>query len=339
MIQFLNTLKHYLIELLPLLAVGFLLSGLIHEFVPRGLVERHLGGKGIRPLLYSAIAGTLLPICCIGALPVALSMHQKGAKLGPVLTFLVATPATSTTALLVCYAMLGIEFTVFIFFAVIVAGLVIGIIGNQLHFEPKNTINDCPTCAGEAGLAIDPICGMNIDTENSLSIEYGGKRYHFCSPHCQETFESNSEKYVDKWPARSIGDRTLSALKYGFWDMVKEIGPELLLGLVLAAVVAAVTPVGKFIDSYLSGGWGYPFSLVLGMIMYICSTASVPLVDSLISQGLSAGAGMVLLMVGPVTSWSTIMVIRKEFSGRILAIYLTVIAAVSLAFGYLFSLL
>ena len=33
--------------------------------------------------------------------------------------------------------------------------------------------------------------------------------------------------------------------------MVKEIGPELLLGLVLAALVVAITPVGKFVaDEY-----------------------------------------------------------------------------------------
>ena len=50
-VQFLIVFKDYLVELLPFLAVGFLLSGVIHEFVPSGWVERHLGGKGIRPLI------------------------------------------------------------------------------------------------------------------------------------------------------------------------------------------------------------------------------------------------------------------------------------------------
>ena len=124
--QFFIVFKDYLIEVLPFLAIGFFLSGLIHEFVPTGWVERHLGGKGIKPLLYSTLVGTALPICCIGSLPVAVSLHEKGARLGPVLAFLVATPATSVTALLVCYALLGIKFTAFIFFAVILMGLIIG---------------------------------------------------------------------------------------------------------------------------------------------------------------------------------------------------------------------
>ncbi len=88
--QFLITFKDYLVEVLPFLAVGFLLSGLIHEFVPTGWVERHLGGKGVKPILYSTLIGTVLPIYCLGALPVAVSLHQKGARLGPVLAFLVA---------------------------------------------------------------------------------------------------------------------------------------------------------------------------------------------------------------------------------------------------------
>ncbi len=113
--QFFIVFKDYLIEVLPFLAIGLLLSGLINEFVPTGWVERHLGGKGIKPILYSTLAGTILPICCIGSLPVAVSLYQKGARLGPVLAFLVATPATSITALLVCYTLLGIKFTALYF--------------------------------------------------------------------------------------------------------------------------------------------------------------------------------------------------------------------------------
>lgn len=348
-IQFAHILKHYVIEVLPLLALGFLLSGLIREFVPTSFAEKHLGGSGMKPLLYSVVAGTLLPICCIGALPVALSMHQKGAKLGPVLTFLVATPATSVTALLVTYTLLGLKFTAFIFFSVITMGLIIGLIGNRLRFTPKNTMDDCPSCAQETESdnysscdtekadAIDPICGMPVKTtENALSTKYKGKTYYFCNPHCKKTFESAPEKYTQ---GKEVREKILAALKYGFWDMVKEIGPELIIGLVLAAVIATVTPIGKFVGSYLSDGWGYPFSLVVGMLMYICSTASVPLVDSLVNQGMGIGAGMVLLMVGPITSWSTIMVVRKEFGGKILLVYLFVVGGFSLAFGYLFSLI
>jgi len=121
--------------------------------------------------------------------------------------------------------------------------------------------------------------------------------------------------------------------------MVKEIGPELLLGLALAALVAAIAPVGKFIGSYFGGGFGYLFSLIFGLVMYICSTASIPLADAFISQGMNIGAGMVLLLVGPVTSWGTILVLRKEFGDRMLLVYLALISTLALALGYCFSLI
>jgi uncharacterized membrane protein YraQ (UPF0718 family) len=121
--------------------------------------------------------------------------------------------------------------------------------------------------------------------------------------------------------------------------MVRRIGPELLLGLALAALVAAITPVGQFVGEYFSGGLGYGFSLIFGLMMYICSTASVPLVHAFVSQGMNIGAGMVLLLVGPVTSWGTILVLRKQFGARILLVYLLIISAMALALGWCFSMI
>jgi uncharacterized membrane protein YraQ (UPF0718 family) len=334
-VQFFIVFKDYLIEVLPFLAIGFFLSGLIHEFVPTGLVEKHLGGPGIRPLLYSTLAGTVLPICCFGSLPVAVSLHQKGARLGPVLAFLVATPATSISALLVCYALLGIKFTVFIFLAVILMGLVMGAIGNLIKFKPKSTSSS----PQDATLAKDPVCGMDVNTEKGLTTEYEGKSYYFCSPHCQAAFEKEAQKYATGVYVKNIKERLVSVFRYAFVDMVKEIGPELLLGLVLAALVAAIAPIGKFVGSYLGGGLGYLFSLFFGLLMYICSTASVPLVHAFVSQGMNIGAGMVLLLVGPITSWGTILVLRKEFGAKTLLAYLAVISVMALALGWCFSMI
>jgi uncharacterized membrane protein YraQ (UPF0718 family) len=330
--QFFITFKDYLIDVLPFLAVGLFLSGLVNEFVPTGWVERHLGGRGIKPLLYATVAGTILPICCIGSLPVAVSLRQKGARLGPVLAFLVATPATSITALLVSYSLLGIKFTAFLFFSVIFMGLLIGFIGNFISAKPGAFA--CP--AGQK--ATDPVCGMSVDIGRDIKTEHGGNIYYFCCPSCRQKFEDNPGEFIGIAPNR-ITHRMKHVFKYAFVDMVREIGPELLLGLALAALVGALTPVGEFVGRYFGGGLGYAFSLAFGMMMYICSTASVPLVHAFVSQGMNIGAGMVLLIVGPVTSWGTILVLRKEFGGRVLLVYLVTISVAALTLGFLFSII
>lgn len=332
LIQFFIAFKGYLVEILPWLAIGFLLSGLIHEFIPSRWIEGHLGSRGIKPLLYATLAGTVLPICCFGSLPVAVTLHKKGATLGTVLAFLIATPATSISALLVCYALLGIKFTLFIFFAVIVMGLSIGLIGNSIKVKLKVVASQSEKAA------IDPVCGMSVEIAEVPKTEYYGKVYYFCCSHCQEIFNNSPADYIGVY-SRNIAHRMNHVFKFAFIDMIKEIGPELLLGLILAALVATITPVGKFIGGYFGGGFGYLFSLGFGLVMYICSTASVPLVHAFVSEGMNIGAGMVLLLVGPVTSLGTIVVLRKEFGGKILLTYLIVICAISLALGYCFSML
>lgn len=330
-VQYFVVFKDYFLDVLPFLAIGFLLSGLIHEFIPSEWVERRLGGGGVKPILYSTLVGTILPICCLGSLPVAVSLRQKGARLGPVLAFLVATPATSITALLVTYGLLGLNFTIFIFFAVIAMGLVMGLVGNLIKVRPK-------VFTPQEQQALDPVCGMSVEVGKAAKAEHGGETYYFCCSHCQQAFESRPEDYIGAY-SRNVAHRVKHVFRYAFVDMVKEIGPELLLGLALAALVTAVAPVGEFVGAHFSGGLGYLFSLGFGLIMYICSTASVPLVHAFVSQGMNIGAGMVLLLAGPITSWGTILVLRKEFGGRTLAIYLAVVSVMSLALGYCFSLI
>jgi len=296
--HFIHVFLHYLYEVLPALAIGFLISGFVHEIIPEDLILKYLGKRGLAPILFSTLIGTLLPICCWGSLPIAISFYKKGAKLGPVLAFLVATPATSVSALLVAYSVLGPVFAVYIFFAVIIMGVTIGLIGNTLNVEAKNISQDI-TC-----------------------------------PHCKLDPE-----HVHLHVKKTVSAHILAALKYACIDLPKEIGPELFLGLVLAAIVATFMPIGHAIKMYLSGWFGYVFSVAFGIITYICSTASVPFVDSLIKQGMSSGAGMTLLLIGPVTSYGTILVLAKEYGIKVIAVFLLFLIVVSVLLGAGFKVL
>ncbi len=226
-----------------------------------------------------------------------MGFRKRGVALGPILAFLVATPATSVTAILVTWRLMGFEFTLYLCLAVVLMGLAIGLIGNFLPFKLVKSQSDACSVCEEA--------------------EHINHRHH------------------DK----GIKNRIISVFSFGFVDIPKEIGLELIIGLLLAAVVASITPLGNLIKNYLVADFGYLFALIFGLLIYICSTASVPLVHAFVSQGLNIGAGLVLLLVGLITSYGTILVIRKEFGNRILSVYLGVICLFSLIFGYLFTIL
>lgn len=285
---------HYLWEVVPALAIGFGISGFVHELIPEDLVLKHLGSGGIKPILYSTLIGTLLPVCCWGSLPIAVSFYKKGARLGPVLAFLIATPATSVSALLVAYNVIGLTFTAYIFFSVIATGLIMGLIGDRIKYTPK------------------PL-------------------HEISCPHCKM-----DPSHIHSHGKKTLRQKTMSALRYAYLELPKEIGLELFFGLLLAAAVATFMPIKRIISAYLGGWFGYVFSIVFGVLTYLCSTASVPLIDSLIKQGMSHGAGMTLLLIGPVTSYGTMLVLRKEYGIKVLAIFLAtlIVSTVCLGIGY-----
>jgi len=292
--KFISSLSHYALEIFPALVIGFLVSGIIHEFIPDAWINRHLGGRGAKGVLWSTLIGTLIPVCCWGCLPIAVSFRKKGASLGPILAMLVATPATSVNALIVTARILGLKFALYLFFSVILMGLIIGLIGNKI--KVKMAVKD------------DDACDCACESHNTLHD-----------------------------PKPNFLKRIKSVLKFAYIDMPRDIGKETLIGLLLAALVSSAMPVGALVKNYLAGARGYLFAVIFGLLMYMCATMGVPLVDALLKQGLGIGAGFVLMLIGPITSYGTILVLRKEFGLKVLAIYLTLICSLALILGYIYA--
>jgi YHS domain-containing protein len=47
-------------------------------------------------------------------------------------------------------------------------------------------------------IAIDPVCGMEVETEGAkLTYEYEGRTYYFCGKGCMLDFQEDPEKYLD----------------------------------------------------------------------------------------------------------------------------------------------
>lgn len=131
----------------------------------------------------------------------------------------------------------------------------------------------------------------------------------------------------------TILDRCREAVRYGFSDMIQDIGGHLIVGLLIAAAITVVLPDGffnTFADRPLLNMLAV---LAVSVPMYICATGSVPIAAALMLKGLSPGAALVLLMAGPATNMAAIMVINKVLGRRTTVCYLAVIVAGALGFG------
>jgi len=113
-------------EMSPYLLFGFFVAGLLSVLVSQQLVEKHLGGRGLWPLLKASIFGVPLPLCSCGVIPVSMSLHKHGASKGSTIAFLLSTPQTGVDSIFVTLSLLGPVFAVFRPVAALITGLVGG---------------------------------------------------------------------------------------------------------------------------------------------------------------------------------------------------------------------
>ena len=100
-------------EMSPYLLFGFLVAGALSVIISQSFVERHLGGRGLWPLLKASLFGIPLPLCSCGVIPVSMSLHKHGARKGASVSFPLSTPQTGVDSIFVTYGLLGPIFALF----------------------------------------------------------------------------------------------------------------------------------------------------------------------------------------------------------------------------------
>ncbi len=131
------------------------------------------------------------------------------------------------------------------------------------------------------------------------------------------------------------GGSFMDALKYGFVEMLQDLGKWLTIGLIIAAAITAFVPSSVFevlSDHYLLN---ILIVLLLSIPMYICSTGSIPIALSLLMKGISPGAALIFLMAGPATNVATLAVVKKVLGTRPTLLYLLSIILGAIGFAIL----
>ena len=103
-------------------------------------------------------------------------------------------------------------------------------------------------------------------------------------------------------------------------------------GIVLAGIMLTFIPP----DWLAQWGSGLPamlIMLVVGVPMYICAVASTPVAAGLLLAGVSPGAVLVFLLVGPATNIASFALLKQELGLKVTAMYLFGLSAFSLMMG------
>jgi len=110
------------------LLLGAVAVGLLNQ-VPRRIVLNILGpGGSLKGLLRAVFAGLLLDLCNHGILAVGMKLYERGASLGQVIAFLVASPWNSLSLTLMLVGLVGWRWTLGFILLSLLVGMVSGLV-------------------------------------------------------------------------------------------------------------------------------------------------------------------------------------------------------------------
>ena len=131
-------------------------------------------------------------------------------------------------------------------------------------------------------------------------------------------------------------DRLAQAARSGLADMVDHTAPWILAGIVVAAFATPLLE-GSWLTQLPTGVDVLVFAAV-GMPLYICASASTPLVAVLVAAGVSPGAGLALLLTGPATNIGTLGILTRLHGRRFAWFFSSAMVGVAVALGLLVNL-
>lgn len=127
-------------------------------------------------------------------------------------------------------------------------------------------------------------------------------------------------------------------LKYGFVSLPRNIAKAMVIGIAISGLISGLVPDNFFADKLGGSPVAMLLMLVIGIPLYVCSSASVPIALAFIKAGLSPGAALVFLITGPATNAATLTTLWQIIGKKQLAVFLAVLAACALLAGGLMNL-
>ena len=279
-----------------LMAVAFV--GLL-ERIPRELVMSALGQGGTpRGVIRATFAGVLLDLCSHGILMVGTKLYERGASLGQLMAFLIASPWNSLSLTVVLITLIGWGYTL----AFIALSMLIGIV---------------------TGLIFDRLVARNILPANPNSANPS-------SAANDDSLQEQANKAV--WPqivsALKQASFTPKGLVALLWDGLRDsrmVFRWLLFGIVLATAIRAFVPMDTYQTLFGPTVAGLFLTLLAATIIEVCSEGSTPIAADILTRAGAPGNGFTFLMAGVATDYTEVMVIKDTTKSWKIALFLPLI--------------
>ena len=284
-----------------LMAVAFV--GLL-ERIPRELVMSALGQGGTpRGVIRATFAGVLLDLCSHGILMVGTKLYERGASLGQLMAFLIASPWNSLSLTVVLITLIGWGYTL----AFVALSMLICIV---------------------TGLIFDRLVARNILPANPNSA----------NPNSANPSSAANDDSLQEQANKPVWPQIVSALKQAsftpkglvalLWDGLRDsrmVFRWLLFGIVLATAIRAFVPMDTYQTLFGPTVAGLFLTLLAATIIEVCSEGSTPIAADILTRAGAPGNGFTFLMAGVATDYTEVMVIKDTTKSWKIALFLPLI--------------
>ena len=124
------------------------------------------------------------------------------------------------------------------------------------------------------------------------------------------------------------------------WRNLKATGPYFFLGILLSALFQRYVP--QDLMSKVFGGneaWGILMAATIGVPLYACGGATIPLLQEWLQNGMSLGSATAFMLTGPATKITNLGALKIVLGLRRFLLYLAYVMAFSLVSGMLVNLM
>lgn len=267
--------------------IGIIMVAVLSK-IPREFVIAILGdGGGLRGIIRACLGGVLLDLCSHGILMVGAKLYERGASIGQIMAFLVASPWNSFSLTLVLIALIGLPWTLgFIAFSMGIA-IITGLIFDKL--VKRGTLPSNP---------------------NKIDLPEGFRFW----PEAKKGLSNT--KYTKAFFFDMARDGIKESRMVIRW---------ILFGVLLAGLVRAFIDANSFQTYFGPTLAGLGLTVLVATIMEVCSEGSTPIAADILNRAKAPGNSFAFLMTGVSTDYTEIMILKDTTKSWKIAFFLPLI--------------
>jgi uncharacterized membrane protein YraQ (UPF0718 family) len=289
--------KIFVLLLVMIYLIALMRASLNVERVRDYLQKKH---KGTGYLMGSSF-GAITPFCSCSSIPAFLGFTSAGIPVGITMAFLITSPLINEVAVLLLMGLLGWKFTILY----IVVGMTVGILGG-LFLDTIKAERWLQSFAAEALLRGQSHSKNQTSTPLKTKKLPLKERHQFAKTEAVDIFGR-----VWKWVIVGVG---------------------------LGAALHSFVPDG-WIETHLGEGqwWSVPAAVLLGIPLYSNATGVIPIMESLITNGLPVGTTLAFCMSTVAASLPEFILLKQVMQWRLLAILFATLLFAFTCVGWIFN--